>query len=162
MFTVVKSRMKPCVARAVSIGLAMARFFGTSSPKIIVSVGADRQPEADGERDGTTSSGTPIASSGGEISSAIAGSARKPMARLVTVMPTWAPESCVESDRSAASTPMAPESPSAASCSTRDRSTVTNANSAATKTPHATMSTSETASRIQAVIGRTRMRCWGR
>ena len=105
-----------------------------------------------------TSSGIPIASSGGEISSAIAGSARKPMARLVTVMPTWAPESCVDSERSAASTPMAPESPSAASCSTRDRSTVTNANSAATKTPHATMSTSETASRIQAVIGRTRMR----
>ena len=76
------------------------------------------------------------------------------MARLVTVMPTWAPESWVDSDRSAASTPLAPASPSAASCSTRDRSTVTNANSAATKTPQAAMSTSETASRIHAVIGR--------
>ena len=30
--------------------------------------------------------------------SAIAGSARKPIARLVTVIPTWAPESWVESD----------------------------------------------------------------
>ena len=38
MLTVVKSRMKRWVARAVSIGLAMARFLGTSSPKIIVSV----------------------------------------------------------------------------------------------------------------------------
>ena len=38
VFTVVKKRMKPCVARAVSIGLAIARFLGTSSPKIIVSV----------------------------------------------------------------------------------------------------------------------------
>ena len=101
MFTVVKSRMNPCVARAVSIGLAMARFFGTSSPKIIVSVApiASPRPMASGCM---TSSGMPTASSGGEISSAIAGSARKPMARLVTVMPTWAPESCVDSERSAA------------------------------------------------------------
>ncbi len=152
VLSVVNARMKPWVARAVSIGLAMARFFGTSSPKIMVNVEpmARPSPTASGC---TTPSGTPQPSRGGEIRSEIAGSARKPMARLVTVMPTWAPESCVERLRSAASTPFAPVSPSAAACSTRDRSTVTNANSAATNTPQRTISTSETASRIHAVIG---------
>ncbi len=76
------------------------------------------------------------------------------MARLVIVMPTCAPESCVDSDRNAISTPWAPVSPSAASWSTLERSTVTNENSAATKTPQAAISSSDTASRIHAVIGR--------
>ena len=58
-------------------------------------------------------------SSGPSIRSAIAGSARKPMARLVTVMPTWAPESWVDSERSAAARPGRRASPSAAACSTR-------------------------------------------
>ena len=35
----------------------------------------------------------------------MAGSARKPIARLVMVMPTWAPDSWVDSERSALSTP---------------------------------------------------------
>jgi hypothetical protein len=148
----VNRRWKPWVARAVAIGLAMAMFLGTSSPKIIVSVDpiARPRPTAIGR---TRPSGTPAPSSVGEIRSAMAGSARKPMARLVTVIPTCAPESCVESVRRAARTPLAPESPWAAACSTRDRSTVTNENSAATNTPHRAISRSETASRIQAVIG---------
>ena len=76
------------------------------------------------------------------------------MARFVMVMPTCAPESWVESVRNAARIPLAPVSPSAASCSTLDRSTVTNENSAATNTPQAAISSSETASRIHSVIVR--------
>ena len=53
------------------------------------------------------------------------------------VMPSWAPESWVDSDRSAASVPPAPGSPASAACSIADRSTVTKANSAATNAPHA-------------------------
>jgi hypothetical protein len=64
----------------------------------------------------------------------MAGSARKPIARLVTVMPTWAPESWVDRERSAFWMPLGALSPSAASRSTWPRSTVTKENSAATKT----------------------------
>ncbi len=49
----------------------------------------------------------PGGSSGPAIRSAMAGSARKPMARLVIVMPTWAPESCVDRVRRAFWTPAA-------------------------------------------------------
>ena len=59
----------------------------------------------------TQSSGSPAAVNGPSTSSAMAGSARKPIARLVTVMPTWAPDSWVESDRRAVCTPAAPASP---------------------------------------------------
>jgi hypothetical protein len=41
----------------------------------------------------------------------MAGSARKPMARFVSVIPTWAPESWVDSERSAVETPAALRSP---------------------------------------------------
>ena len=56
-------RWKRCVARAVSIGRAMARFLGTSSPKIMVSAGAEGQGEATASGC-TAPSGTPSASSG--------------------------------------------------------------------------------------------------
>ena len=68
------------------------------------------------------------------------------MARLVTVMPTWAPESWVDSERSASWTPRAPSSPSAAARSTLGRSTVTKENSAATKSPQAATRANETSS----------------
>ena len=69
-------RWNSWVARAVSIGRAMARFFGTSSPKIMVRnvlrvraiVDRDRVDQAVGHARPT--------SSGPSISSAIAGSAR--------------------------------------------------------------------------------------
>ena len=94
----------------------------------------------------TTPSGTPAAASGPSMRSEMAGSARKPMARLVTVMPTWAPESWVDSERSACCTPRAPSSPSAAARSTLGRSTVTKENSAATNRPQAATRASETSS----------------
>ena len=51
---------------------------------------------------------------------------------VVAVMPTWAPESWVESERTAARTDPAPRSPPAAARSTVDRSRATRENSAAT------------------------------
>ena len=148
--TAVKRRWKPCVARAVSIGRAMAKFFGTSSAKIIVTRELIVSPIATAT--GCTAfSGSPRARTGPLIKREMAGSARKPMARFVIVMPTWAPDSCVDSERRARSTPAAGASPSSAARATLDRSTVTKENSAATKTPAAMTSRTETPSNNQAV-----------
>ena len=73
----------------------MPSFFGTSSPKIIVAMVASTRPSVT-EMPGTAPSGTPTAVSGPSSSDAIAGSARKPMIRLVRVTPIWAPESWVD------------------------------------------------------------------
>ena len=48
--TAVKPRWKRWVARAISIGLASARFLGTSSPKIIVRTVPSDQADADRDR----------------------------------------------------------------------------------------------------------------
>ena len=105
--TAVKIRWKPWVARAVSIGFAIARFFGTSSAKTIVTTELSVRPMATATGS-TAPSGMPGGvAAGPEISREIAGSARKPIARLVIVMPTWAPDSWVDSERSALSTPAA-------------------------------------------------------
>ena len=148
--TAVNIRWKPWVARAVSIGRAMARFLGTSSAKTIVTTELTVSPMATATG-ATAPSGTPRARRGPSMRSEIAGSARKPIARLVIVMPTWAPDSWVDSERSARWMPAAEASPSAAARATLVRSTVTKENSAATKRPAATTSSSETPSRIQAV-----------
>ena len=97
--------------------------------------GADGQADADRDRRAPRPRARRPPSAGRRSASAIAGSARKPIARLVTVMPTWAPESWVDSERSACCTPRAPASPSAGGLLDRDRSTVTKENSAATNTP---------------------------
>ena len=150
----VNPRMNPWVVRAVCSGRAIAMFLGTISPKIMVStVPSTRpRPSASGE---TTSSGTPAAISGPSMRSEIAGSARKPIARLVTVMPTWAPESWVDSDLRASCTPRAPSSPLAAARSTSVRSTVTKANSAATNRPQAAIRAREARRRRRGVTTRT-------
>src|SRR6478735_9046437 len=75
------------------------------------------------------------------------------MARLVIVMPTWAPDSWVDRERSAFCRPWAPLSPAWAAWSTWPRSTVTKENSAATNTPQARISSSAAASSNHAVIG---------
>ena len=155
----VNMRWKPWVARAVSIGRAIARFLGTSSANTMVTSELTVSPIATAT--GLTApGGNPAASSGPSMSSAIAGSARKPIARLVIVMPTWAPESWVDSERRARWTPAAGASPAAAARATLLRSTVTNENSAATKTPAATTRSTETPRRIQAVS--TGRHPWGR
>ena len=73
--TAVNPRWKRWVARATSIGLASARFFGTSSPKIMVRMvpRVRPMPTATGVM---APSGTPALASGPSISSEIAGSAR--------------------------------------------------------------------------------------
>ena len=139
------------MAFAVTIGLASARFLGTSSPKIMVAKVPKSSPVA-AAIGVTHPDGTPSRSSGPSMRSETEGSARKPIARLVTVIPTWAPDSWVERLRSARWSPCAPESPAAASCSTWARSTVTKENSAATKTPHAATSASASTSSNREVV----------
>ena len=151
--TRVKPRMNPWTSFAVPSGRAIARFLGTSSPRTIVNAVARISPMAT-EMPDTAPEGTPRSSSGPSMSSAIAGSAMKPISRLVSVMPSWAPESCVERLCSASRTPRAPASPSSAARSTVERSTVTNENSAATNAPHASTSPSDTIRRSTSVTGR--------
>ena len=79
---VVNARIGRWVARAVAIGRASARFFGTSSPMSMVRIVLRTRLVASAIGP-TAPSGTPAASSGSRSSSAIAGSARKPMPRLV-------------------------------------------------------------------------------
>lgn len=70
-----KPACRPAVARAVARGRAMARFFGTSSPKIIendvamISARAREMPEA-------TPAPSPVARSSGSRNRARTGSAR--------------------------------------------------------------------------------------
>ena len=134
LLSVVKPRMKRWVRLAVSNGMASARFLGTISPKSIVKMVPSVRPIPT-EIGLIQLSATPADSRGPSTSWAIAGSARNPTARLVMVIPTCAPESWVESVRRASWTPLAPASPAAAARSTLPRSTVTKANSAATKSP---------------------------
>jgi hypothetical protein len=78
------------------------------------------------------------------------------MTRFVMVMPSWAPLSWVESERSAFSVPAAPLSPAAAPRSTVARSTVTKENSAATKTPHANIRETDRRSSSHSVMRQVR------
>ena len=91
----VNPRWKPATVRAVARGRAIARFLGTSSPTTIVTAVAISRPRAS-EIPDTAESGTPSAASGATRREAMAGSARKPMARFVTVIPSCAPESWVD------------------------------------------------------------------
>ncbi len=100
----VKPHWNACTERAVASGCAIARFFGTSSPKTIVSVVASASAIATATPS-TAAAGTPSDSNGESIARAIAGSARKPIVRFVSVIPSCAADSCVDSERSAASTP---------------------------------------------------------
>ena len=70
----VNPRWKPWTALAVASGLAIARFFGTSSPNTIVTPVA-RMSAIASAMPGTTSSGMPMDSSGPSTSRAIDGSA---------------------------------------------------------------------------------------
>ena len=88
----------PADQRAVGTGRATARFFGTSSPNTIDSEVAIRMASASATPL-TNWSGRPRAVSPGAMSRATTGSARKPVASVVMEMPTWAPESWVDSVR---------------------------------------------------------------
>ncbi len=138
-------------ARATWSGREIAQFFGTSSPITIWTTVASSMPsttetprEAPAER--------PTASNRGFSRVDSAGSASMPTTSEVTVMPSWAPESSKERWRRARETRRALASPVAVARSTAPRSTVTKANSAATKRPLARMSRRAARSSNQAVI----------
>ena len=97
----------------------------------------------------------PMASSGTATSDAIAGCMTKPSARVVTVMPTCAPDSWVDSDRSPIISDFAPLSPSAACLATVARSTVTRLNSAETYSAVPAIRIRPTTTRIHSVIKRS-------
>ena len=80
-------------------------------------------------------SGSPTALSTGSSRPPSAGSARNPTTSVVSVIPSWAADSSVDSPRSALTTPAAPRSPFCAASSAAPRSTVVRENSAATKNP---------------------------
>ena len=116
---------------AVPSGSEMARFLGTSSPNTIDSTVATIRARIT-PTDCAASSLNPMPRNGPAISEASEGSITKPSASVVTVMPTWAPDSCVDSDFRPMSSDLARPSPAAACCATLALSTVTRLNSAAT------------------------------
>ena len=133
-------------------GLAIARFFGTSSPITIENAVASTSATATATG-WTADSGSPVASSGPLSSEAMLGSARYPTSSVVSVMPTWHADSCVDSWRSALSTATERLSPLSTDRSTNERSKVTRENSAATKTAVPRVSTTLARSSNHSVTG---------
>ena len=126
-------------------------FFGTSSPNTICTPVASSNAAATAVTSATSAS-SPSTPSGPSSSVATDGSATKPIARLVTVIPSWAPDRYVDSRCRVPRTRPNRMLPSRARDSTRLRSTVTSAVSAATNTAFPTIKTAATPSRIQAVL----------
>jgi hypothetical protein len=126
-------------------------FFGTSSPKTICTPVASSNATATAMTSATSAS-NPSAPSGPRNSAATDGSATKPIAKLVTVIPSWAPDRYVESRCRVPRTRPNRTLPFRARDSTRLRSTVTSAVSAATNTAFPTIRTAATPSRIQALL----------
>ncbi len=108
----------------------IASIFGTCSPIVMCSVVAIANESAS-----ATACAPELSPRSGWISSAIAGSPRKPIAIEASVIPNWqaASDSSILSSCSSASS--APASPSFASASIRPLRVRTSANSAATKSP---------------------------
>lgn len=137
---------------ATARGEEIAQFLGTSSPTTIstmvdsaVPITSAIEPAAEWEM--------PSDSSGPAMSRAIDGSASMPTTRLVTVMPSCAPESWNVRFRTAFRAPDAPRSPRSTARSSSLRSTVVSENSAATKAPQASDSRIATSRRSTSVIG---------
>ena len=125
--------------RATGSGLAIARFFGASSPKTICATVA-RISASVSEIPKVTDSGTPTAINAGSITEAIAGSAMKPTSSVVTVIPSCAPESMKLRRLCTSIARLERRSPSSTCSRSRLRRAATNANSTATKYPLAAMS----------------------
>ncbi len=129
-------------SRDARTGRAIARPFGTSSPKTIwVPVARAR---ASPRETPTVAPGgmRSVASRSGRRALAIVGSATNPRISEVRVMPSWAPERWKERRRSNRTATLAGRFPSRANCSMRLRSQATRANSAATKRALAAISRS--------------------
>ena len=130
--TAVNARTGSATTFAVAKGAEKPRNCGTSSPTIIEKTVAMRRAM----RFATVSSAgppSPIPPSGTASSDASAGVVRKPRARVVMVIPTWAPDSWVESWRREERTARVLGSPRSTARWTVGRSRATSENSAATK-----------------------------
>jgi hypothetical protein len=121
----------PASARATGSGRAMVRFLNASSPNTICAAVARTNPTAKAtpERLG---SGRPIIPITGSSARPNVGSAMKPTASEVTVMPSCAPDSMKLSRLCARTARPALRSPVEAASSSRARLAATNENSAAT------------------------------
>src|SRR5690606_20850911 len=137
---------------ATASGEEIAQFFGTSSPTTIRNT-VDRAVPITSASERDADSETPMLFSGPEISAAIDGSESMPTTRLVTVMPSCAPDSWNVRFRTALRAPAAPRSPRSTARSSSARSTVVRENSAATNAPQASESRTAPSSRSTSVIG---------
>lgn len=127
-----KSHVDGASARATASGLAMARFFGASSPSTICAIVTSTSASAS-ETPKVTDAGSPTASMTGSITAASAGSAMNPSTSVDTVMPSCAPDSMKLSRLWTSIARFDFRSPSSACSENRLRRAATNANSTATK-----------------------------
>ena len=102
----VNRRMIACTRRAVPNGIAMATYLGTNSPSTIVMMVAIARPIIVATVLAVVPC-RPKAAKGLPKTLIKLGSAKKPMARLVMVIPTWAPDNWVLNDLRASKTPAA-------------------------------------------------------
>lgn len=108
--TAVKARCGVATVFAMASGEEIAQFFGTSSPTTIRNTVDSAVPSTSATEDATLGD-SPVASTGPRISFAIDGSEIMPTTRLVTVMPSCAPESWKVRLRTAFMALAAPRSP---------------------------------------------------
>lgn len=90
--TAVNARCGAATVRATASGEEIAQFFGTSSPTTIRTTVDSAVPITRASEEDTPGD-SPVASTGPRISLEMDGSESMPTTRLVTVMPSWAPES---------------------------------------------------------------------
>ena len=119
-------------ARATGSGFAIAKFFGASSPNTICAMVANINASVIAIPN-VADSGRPTATSAGSINEASAGSAMKPNASVVTVIPNCAPDSMKLRRLCMSIARFERRSPSSARSLKRLRRAATNANSTATK-----------------------------
>lgn len=108
--TAVKARCGVATVFATASGEEMAQFFGTSSPTTIRNT-VDRAVPMTSATDEATPGDRPTASTGPRIILAIDDSESMPTTRLVTVMPSCAPDSWKVRPRTAFMALSAPRSP---------------------------------------------------
>ena len=118
--------------RATGSGLAIARFFGTSSPKSIWTT-VENSSARIVPTPTPTACGTEARPRRSPIARPMSGSATYPTTRVVTVIPSCAPESMNDVRLVTPRTRSATGSPFSAAAPMRERSTAMKANSWATK-----------------------------
>ena len=136
---------------AVASGREMASVLGTISPTIIENSVAMTMASTEAV-DAATASLRPRLLSGPVSRAPMDGPAMKPRMSVVSVMPSWHADSCVESCRCEVRTDRAPFSPASTAFCTVGRSRATSENSAATKKAVPTVRTTPRSSSNHSVI----------